>query len=134
MKLGSQTGSVMNHLQSLEVIGQSKPFVGMGATILGWTDRHAGTITKVTELTASKKYQYLIEVVRDKSTLISGSAASESQVYSFEPGNGTPTTYRLPKDGLWEEIRLNPDTGRYKQTKCKGLRIGERDTYSDPTY
>ena len=35
MKLGSQTGSVINHLYSRAVIGQPKPKVGMGCTLLG---------------------------------------------------------------------------------------------------
>ncbi len=45
MKLGTQTGSVINHLHSRAVIGQPEPVVGMGATMLLWSDRRACTIT-----------------------------------------------------------------------------------------
>jgi primosomal protein N' len=47
MKLGAQTASLTNHLQSRATIGQPEPTVGMGATLLGWTDRYAGTIVEV---------------------------------------------------------------------------------------
>lgn len=47
MRLGTQTGSVTNHILSRATIGQPEPTVGMGATLLGWTDRHACTIVEV---------------------------------------------------------------------------------------
>ena len=45
MNLGTETGSVMNHLMSRMVRGEPAPRVGMGATLLSWTDRHAATVT-----------------------------------------------------------------------------------------
>ncbi len=45
MKLGTQTGSMTNHLMSN--VKSMEPMVGMGATVLMWTDRHACTIIEV---------------------------------------------------------------------------------------
>jgi hypothetical protein len=134
MQLGTQTGSIINHLHARSVIGQPKPVVGMGVTLLGWTDRDAGTITKVTEVAGSKKTTVYIEVVRDKSELISGSIASESQEYRFSPGTGSAKTFRQAHNGSWVEVRLNETTGRYNKTNGMGLRIGERDKYHDPSF
>ncbi|MBI0325563.1 hypothetical protein [Burkholderia plantarii] len=41
---------LVNHLQARAVIGQPEPVVGMGVTILAWTDRYAGTIVKIEKL------------------------------------------------------------------------------------
>lgn len=134
MKLGTQTNSLVNHLYARGTIGQPKAAVGMGVTLLGWTDRNAGTITKVTEIGGSKKIALYIEIVQDKAVLISGSIASESQEYQYSAGNGAPCMFRQLHSGAWEEVRLNPDTGKFNKTNGKGLRIGERDTYRDPSF
>lgn len=42
MKLGRETGSLINHLLSHSK--EPAPAVGMGATILGWSDRHPATV------------------------------------------------------------------------------------------
>jgi hypothetical protein len=134
MKLGTQTASVVNHLQARGVIGQPKAVVGMGVTLLGWTDRDAGTITSVTQIAGSKRVACYVEVVRDKSELIGGSTASESQEYSYSPGTGKPNTFRQLHTGIWEEVVVNELTGKFIKTGSKGLRIGERDTYRDPSF
>lgn len=136
MKLGTQTGSVVNHIYSRATIGQPRPVVGMGATELLWSDRHAATITKVTELT-SKRWLYEIEVVCDKATVISGSGHDGSAEYSYEPGTGTPNIYRSRREGgEWVQVFLNKDTGKVCQAVGggRGLRIGDRDEYRDPSF
>lgn len=134
MKLGTQTGSVINHLQSRAVIGEPVPVVGMGVTLLAWTDRYAGTIHKVTEIT-SKAYQYVIEVSRDDTTVVTGSSHDGSADYAYTPRpDRARTTYRKNrKTGFWEQARLN-DSGRLVKASGKGLRIGERDEYCDPCF
>ena len=47
MRPGTDTGSAMNALYSRMTKGQPEPVVGMGATILAWTDRYAATIASV---------------------------------------------------------------------------------------
>lgn len=135
MKLGTETGSVMNNIFSRATIGQPKPVVGMGATLLGWTDCNAATITKVTEY-CGKVYRYEIEVTEDKSTVISGSTQDGSADYAYETRpDGYPMTYAFAiKTGEWVKVARNPDTGRLIKTGGNGLRIGERDTYRDPSF
>ena len=131
MKLGTETGSVMNHLASRATIGQPEPTVGMGATILMWTDRGAATITSVFKI---GKTTYLT-VQRDREVRISGSVQDGSADYEFQRNpNGSTTTYRQARDGGWQKVDINPDTGRYVATRGAGLRIGERDEYRDPSF
>ena len=47
MKLGSETGSLVNHLMSSS--SNTEPNIGTPATLLSWTDRSAATVTKVFE-------------------------------------------------------------------------------------
>jgi len=134
MKLGTETASVMNYLEAAAVIGEPKPVVGMGATILCWTDRLPATIVKVEEITA-KNYVYVIEVVEDDYKVVSGSVQDGSAVYEFTPRDGYRKMYRKGRgNGLWEEVRINPETGRMVKTRGNGLKIGKREKWYDPSF
>lgn len=129
MKLGSQTGSMTNHLYSRMVIGQPVPFIGMGATVLGWTDRHAATVVEVIE---GGKY---IGVQQDKATRTDKNGMSENQEYEYAPNPTASVQYfKQEKDGRWSKVSKNPETGRFKKTGCYGLRIGVRDEYYDYSF
>ena len=131
MKLGTQTGSIVNHLYSRMTIGQPIPEVGMGATILSWTDRHAATIIKVYQV---GKY-VMIDVQEDTSKVIKGSGHDGSAEYEYSRDeNGSVYHFRQEHDGWWQRVWLNPDTGRWNKFKSTGLRIGDRDTYRDPSF
>lgn len=133
MKLGTQTASLMNHLTAQAVIGQPEPEPGMGATLLGWTDRYAATIERVFTVGGSVH----VEVRRDTAELVAGSTQSEAQEYTFKANpKGAAYLFRRSPEGIWRQVRLNVDSGRYVlvQGGGKGLRIGERDEYSDPTF
>lgn len=136
MKLGSQTGSVINHLQARGTIGQPKPLVGMGATVLLWTDRHAATITNVTEL-SSKRWEFEIVVRDDHSQVIEGSTHDGSAVYAYTQNpDAWPQFFRSERDGgQWREVRMN-EKGRLVLCSGggRGLRIGEREEYRDPSF
>ena len=41
MNIGTQTSSLVNHLYSRMTIGEPEPTVGMGVTMLSWSDRNA---------------------------------------------------------------------------------------------
>jgi hypothetical protein len=124
MKLGTQTGSLTNHVLSRAVIGQPEPTLGMGATVLSWTDRHAATIVHV----GSK----LIVVQEDNFTRVDNNGLSESQTYTYERNpNGAKYTFRRGKDGRWTEVRWNAETKRFRKVDGRGLRIGEREQYHD---
>lgn len=127
MRLGNQTNSLVNHLQSRAVIGQPEPVVGMGVTMLGWTDRNPGTIAEVFKV---GKTQY-IAVQADNYRRIDNNGMSESQEYEYTPNpDAYREIFRIGRNGLWEACRLN-ENGRYVKTGGKGLRIGERERYYD---
>jgi hypothetical protein len=133
MRLGTQTGSLTNHILGLAVIGQPVPVEGMGATILCWTDRHAGTITKV-EVARGRT---VITVQEDTAERTSGSTQDGSARYTYARNeNGHKTTFRLTGKGRWEEVRLNAESGRYNKVEGggHGLRIGDREEYRDPSF
>ena len=114
MKLGSETGSVINHVLSGSV-GAPEPQVGMGATILMWTDRHAATIVKVTKTQ--------VHVQRDLAKRTDKNGMSESQTYTYEPD---PTAY--------VEIFRKTKAGYRATGGGSALRIGDRQEYHDFTH
>jgi hypothetical protein len=109
MKAGVETGSLMNHLYSGAAM--PAPGVGMGATILCWTDRHAGTIVKITPTQ--------IHVQRDSAKRTDKNGMSEAQTYE----------YTADPSGLIEIFR-NTKKG-YRNTAGNGLLIGTRRAYHD---
>lgn len=128
MKLGSQTGSLTNHLYSRMVVGQPTVVVGMGATLLRWTDRTACTIVRI-----DGKY---ITVQRDHAKRIDKNGMSECQDYEYSPDTeGACYTFKQEKDGRWSEVIKNEETGRFVKIKGGlGLRIGHRDSYHDYSF
>ena len=134
MNIGTQTNSLVNHLYSRMTVGAPAPVVGMAATTLSWTDRHAATVTKVTELT-SKVWSYEIEVVEDKALVIAGSTHDGSATFAFVPNpEGYADLYRMNrKTGAWVRGYINSNTGRF-QKATGGLILGKRDHYVDPSF
>ena len=129
MRLGTETGSLMNNLLSRAVIGQPAAKVGMGATLLGWTDRYPATITQV----YANKVGEIVEIAiqEDLAKRVDNNGMSECQDYEFEADpNGTCYRFKKDRKGMWREIRMG-DKGRMVFTGGRGLRIGEREKYSD---
>jgi hypothetical protein len=135
MKLGSQTGSVINHLLSRGTIGQPEPVEGMGATILPWSDRHAATITKVTPATG-KRYSCHIDVQYDQSVVVKGGTHDGSAEYEYQRDpSGRIRHFAQRRDtGEWVAMGYN-EAGRMVLLKSgNGLRIGSREEYRDPSF
>lgn len=134
MNIGTHTNSLVNHLYSRMTIGAPAPAVGMAATTLSWTDRHAATVTKVFELT-SKVWAYEIHVVDDIVTVISGSTHDGTAEFAFTPTNdGYAALYRMSrKTGAWTHGYINKATGRFLKTQG-GLILGRRDHHVDPSF
>lgn len=110
MRLGTETGSLVNHMYSRETIGAPAPTVGMGATMLGWSDRHGATIVKVTPKT--------VHVQRDHAQRTDSNGISEAQTWVFTPNpNASVEVYRLTKRG-W-------------RAGSSSLAIGYRSEYYD---
>jgi hypothetical protein len=133
LRLGTQTGSVFNHIDSRSVRGEPEPFVGMGATVLHWTDRSAVTIVKIETI---RKVTY-ITTQDDNVARKDKNGMSESQDYDYTPNpDGYLRVFKKhPKTGYWKFCILNPDTGRHlQQTHGSGLKIGVRDEYYDYSF
>ena len=97
-----QFGSLVNYIKTVATKGMPAPQVGMGATLLCYTDRHACTVTKVFEV--SKKLY--VEVQQDFAVRIDGNGMSECQKYDFKPNpNGSTYTYRwCEKKQRWLKV------------------------------
>lgn len=119
MKLGTGTGSLVNHLMSGHVGGPT-PVVGMGATILHWTDRKAATVVKVSPSGKT------VWVKADTATRVDRNGMSESQVYRYAPNPDAPVkAFRLGKHG-WRE---SGSRGR-----GAALHLGHRASYHDYSF
>lgn len=98
------------------------PVVGMGATELGWTDRHAYTVTSVS------KNGKVVQVQQDTATRTDKNGMSESQSYDFTPNpEGSKRTVTLRKNGCWVA----------KGGSMKGgtrFAIGHRSEYHDYSF
>ncbi len=126
MKIGSQTNSLTNHILSRAVIGQPEPAIGMGATLLAWTDRHAATIKVVNG--------DLITVQEDTALRISGSTQDGSAAYEYAANpTGAVYVFKKQKNGTWAEVRLS-EKNRWVKTGGYGLRVGSREEYRDPSF
>lgn len=125
MKLGTQTNSLVNHLLSRATDGQPTPQVGMGATILSWTDRYAGTIVELLP-------NGVIAVQKDHAVRIDKNGMSECQEYRHEPNpRGAVYHFKRRKNGKWSEVVRSSDTNRWVFADGYGLRIGDRQHYHD---
>lgn len=128
MKLGTQTGSLYNHIMANNstkdiVIGET------GATLLSWSDRHAATVV---DLFKKGKFEY-ITVQTDTATRVDKLGMSDAQDYEYERNpHGAKYTFRITEDGF-QAVYTNPDTGRF--VKCSGgLAVGYRAEYYDFTF
>lgn len=128
MKLGTQTGSLVNSLMSNRVC--SEITVGAPATFLSWSDRSPGTVIKVFEKGA---YTYL-NVRRDRVEYHDDCSGN----YDIVDGNDEfYSTFRFKTDGSsgFQNVSINPETGRYvKNGREGGLTIGVREYYYDPHF
>lgn len=131
LKLGTETGSLVNHLYS----GSANPMpaVGMGVTLLAWSDRRPGTVRKVTEL-ACKAWDFEIEVTEDDATRIDSNGMSEAQEYEYAVReDGYRQLFRRERaTGKWYEGRINAESGRFKRVGgANRILIGRREKYYD---
>jgi hypothetical protein len=89
MKLGTETGSLMNHLRSND---PTPPVVGKGATELMWTDRHAYFVNAVS------KDGKRCTIERAKAIRTDDRGMSDAQNYRYErTGNTTELRFKWGK-------------------------------------
>lgn len=124
-------GSLTNRLAEMATKGQPIPEIGMGVTMLSYSDRHAGTIV---EIFTKGAFEY-IGVTQDKATRLDDNGWSESQEYAFETVAGAMPVYYRRKikdgpDGRFRATYRNAN-GRWVGSERGGIRLGERDEYYD---
>lgn len=96
----------------------TRPEIGMGATILMYSDRHAATIIDIHP--NGKR----IVIQEDTATRTDNNGISESQAYTYTPNpNGETHTVSLRKDGSWRISKSKTQVG-----------IGYRREYYDYSF
>lgn len=119
LKLGTETGSLVNHLFS--GMNMAIPTVGIGATILRWSDRHACTIVEVS------KNGKRVGVTEDIATRTDSNGMSDCQSYSYESVPGPAHKFfTLRKNGAW--------VSEGESIKGTRLAIGQRNHYHDYSF
>jgi hypothetical protein len=119
-------GSFVNMIQ--DGVAPFEPEVGMGATILMWSDRRPVTIVEVLRYKTGDKRGQVRGVITtaDVAKRVDTRGQSECQDYVFETSeNGSRSYWTLRKDGRFRE------SGEWGGTT---LRIGSRDCYRDPSF
>ena len=119
MRLGTETGSLMNHLKSNN---PTPPVVGEGATELMWTDRKAYFVNWVSD----DKKECILERAIAHRTDDNGMSESQSYRYS-RSGNPMELKFRW---NAWREFYTCPYTGKTKNIK-KNIVFGYMDEYFD---
>jgi len=128
MKLGINTGSLVNYMYSRYDHEELEINVGDPATLTSWTDRDAATVSG---LFTKGKYQYVV-IQADRAEVVGGTGfGDESYEYSRDP-NGYESTFRIV-DGFLKAVYKNPETGRYVEGSG-GAFIGRRESYRDPSF
>lgn len=113
-------GNIMNRIE--ETIRPAVPEIGMGATILMWSDRIACTIVEVN----AKKTRIVIQ--HDNAIRTDKNGMSESQEYCYEPNaDGVKIVATLRKNGTFVEQGESMKNGTI-------VRIGERRHYHDYSF
>ncbi|HEY6110566.1 MAG TPA: hypothetical protein VIV56_16810 [Gemmatimonadales bacterium] len=122
MKLGTETGSLVNHMLSTSQEQEIK--VGMGATLLWWSDRTAATVTAWDDK--------VVTVTEDHARRIDGNGMSDSQTYEYEPNPaGRVYHFRRDKLGRWRTVYQN-EKGRFVLMGTGlGLSLGARRAFHD---
>jgi hypothetical protein len=129
MKLGTQTGSLINHIMANAsvkdiVLGET------GATLLSWSDRHAATVI---DIFTKGKFEYIV-VQEDTVKRVDANGISESQTYEFtRNADGSTKTFRITDKGF-ESVYLDNDTNRWKKSSNGGLMIGRREHFYDYSF
>lgn len=117
MKLGKDTNSLINHCMS--TAKSETPAVGMGATILMWSDRRAGTII------ACSDSEFTVQA--DNVRRADKNGISENQEYEYSPNpNGIRYVFKKVSKGCAK--------GQWRENGSEagqGVLIGHRDHYHD---
>lgn len=120
-------GSLQNRISENATLGQPEPVIGMGATLLHYSDRTPATVIGWCPRVG------LLKLRSDNYKRIDDNGMSESQEYEYSsnPKGATHEYRRNKKTGRWDAVRFNAETNRYNKFDGPGLRLGEREKYHD---
>lgn len=127
MKLGTQTGSLMNHIMANTSVEEIT--VGTPATFLSWTDRHPGTIIDVYE---KGKFTYL--KVRRDDVVYHKDRSGNFDIVDGSDDNVQMFRFKTDGSSGFQKYGLNPYTNRYGKIGDGGLAVGFREYYYDPSF
>ena len=128
MKLGTQTGSLINHVLTHNVL-PAVPEVGTGATICIWTDRYPATVFR----TFAVGKAVIVETRDDKAERVDDNGISEAQKYEYKIDVlGTKHHWRVSSKGI-EHVYLG-ESGRWKKVGSLGVRFGVREKFHDYSF
>lgn len=126
MKLGTQTGSLFNHIMANCSIKDIIPGE-TGATLLSWSDRHAATVVDVF---TKGKFNY-VTVQEDNAKRVDNNGMSDAQDYEYTANpDGAKRIFRITDKGF-VQVYVDNETGRFKKYGSGGLMIGRRDHFYD---
>jgi len=115
-----KTGSLVNSI--MDNSSAPVPTVGMGATILLWTDRRAATIVWVSTTGAA------LDVKEDTATRTDSYGMSDAQQYEYAPNpDAARVRYTRRRNGKWVREGETMRGGL-------GLLIGVRNQYHDYSF
>lgn len=108
----------------------TEPEVGMGATLLMWSDRAPVTIAKVNRFASGARKGQVreIHVVPDTWTVVSGSVHDGSAKYDITPADLDNA------DTLRRASVYRPTAKGWRSATGNKLSVGTRDVYSDPSF
>jgi hypothetical protein len=116
------TNSLQSNMMHAAVKGAPAPTVGMGVTILYWTDRHVGTIVKV--ISHSEIHFTSDDTVADPSKPLA--MGHQEWIHTPNP-NGPIVIGKKAKDGKWYIAHKTP-TGQMRVNKhCTPLAVGVKN-------
>lgn len=124
MNLVTPTGSLINNIYANSEY--PRPQVGMGATELMYTDRHACTIVEVRCNKAGEPRTIVVQ--RDCANRTDANGMSESQSYEYTPNpDGAKDVVTLRKNGRWVKQGESAKSGA-------SFAIGARREYHDYSF
>jgi hypothetical protein len=103
------------------------PQIGMGATVCGYSDRHACTVIGIDQPRG------LVHLRQDTATRSDSYGISDTQDYDYKPNpEGREYSFKyFPNKNKWFEVVYNPKTKRFNKSGSMGLILGQRDEYYD---
>lgn len=128
MNLGTETGSLINHILTTANRQEPELVVGLGGTVFYWSDRKPVTVVEVNQ---KKRY---IAVTEDHCERIN--IGGQQQWVTRPQYDEHRKIYRKDKKGQWRECYLNDKNRLTYVDSGKGpkLVLGYKDKFEDESF